>query len=231
MVQMKDEKTNYNHVEQGAIMVEAVMIFPIVVLAVMALIYLGLYKLQEGAILYQVQKVARQVDYQIASPGYQKLGELSAKSFDFPADPSQAQVTAYYAAYHETFTNLYREIFGCTWANSSRMSPYAESVMESLYIFTGFDNMTSQVRVKRNFLSNTVTVTTTMEYPVPGVLKYFNFQNQVLLRHEASAVSMNPADFIRDVDMAWDGIKALARVANVDLDNYVTKFKKVISYL
>ena len=43
--------------EKGAIMVEAVIVFPIVLLTVFALIYLGLFKLQEMAMLYQVQRV------------------------------------------------------------------------------------------------------------------------------------------------------------------------------
>lgn len=217
--------------EKGAIMVEAAFIFPMVLLTVMALIYLGLYKLQEGAILYQVQKVARQSDYVVASPGYQELGRLDAKSFDFVQDPSAAQVTAYYGAYHSKLTHLYREIFGCTWTNKSKMSQYAGNVMKSLYIFMGFDRMNSKVEIKRNFLSNSIKVTTSMEYPVPGVLRYFGWEGNVVILQSASAVSMNPADFIRDVDMAWDGIKALARMMNVDLDSYVGKFKEIVNFL
>ena len=217
--------------ENGAIIVEATFIFPLVIMTVMALIYLGLFKLQEGAILYQVQKVTRQADYIVASPGYQKLGTLDAKSLDFENNPSKQQTVAYYKAYHENLQNLYREIFGCRWATGEAMTPYASSVMESLYIFTGFSVMESKVSVKRNFLSSTVTVTTTMEYPLPGVLRYLGFENNILLKQEASTVSMNPADFIRDVDMAWDGVKALAKTFNVDLDNYVSKFQEIITFL
>lgn len=217
--------------ENGAIMVEATLIFPLVILTVMALIYLGLFKLQEGAILYQVQKVARQADYVVSSPGYQELGTLDAKSFDFNSDPSAAQIKAYYESYHKDFHTLYREIFGCTWASESAMTTYATQVMQSLYIFTGFQTMKSEVDIHRNFLSNTITVTTSMEYPLPGVLKMLGFENNIVILNTASAVSMSPSDFIRDVDMAWDGLKALADLLNVDLNNYVEKFKKVISFL
>lgn len=217
--------------ENGAIMVEAAFIFPMVLLTVMALIYLGLYKLQEGAILYQVQKVVRQADYVVSSPGYQKLGRLDATSFDFGQDPSDEQVTAYYQAYHSDLTVLYREIFGCTWTDETKMSEYASGVMKSLYIFSGFDRVNSEVDIKRNFLSHSITVETSMEYPVPGVLKYFGFEGKVVLLQSASTVAVNPADFIRDVDMAWDGIKALARIVDVDLDSYVGKFKEVINFL
>lgn len=217
--------------ENGAIMVEAAFIFPMVLLTVMALIYLGLYKLQEGAILYQVQKVTRQADYVVSSPGYKELGRLDAKSFDFADDPSASAVTNYYKAYHSDLTKLYREIAGCTWTNEAGLSGYATSAMQSLCIFTGFDQMTSKVDLDRNFLSYSITVTTSLEYPMPGVLKYFGFKDKVILSQSASTVAMNPADFIRDVDMAWDGIKALAKLMGIELDTYVGKFKEIVNFL
>ena len=53
---MVDEITDMND-KKGAVMVEAVIVFPIVLLTVFTLIYLGLFKLQEMAMLYQVQRV------------------------------------------------------------------------------------------------------------------------------------------------------------------------------
>lgn len=217
--------------ENGAIMVEAAFVFPLVMLTVMALIYLGLFKLQESAILYQVQKVTRQTDYMVSSPGYSKLGTLDAKSFDFNADPSAAQVKNYYLAYHDGVSKLYREIFGCTWVDSSAASSYAQSVMQSMYFFMGFDKMESKVEIKRNFLSNTITTKTYMEYPVPAVIKVLGLDGKVLLYQGASVTAMSSTDFVRDVDMAWDGIQALAKHFNVDLDKYVGKFKEIITFL
>ena len=156
--------------EKGAIMVEAAFIFPLVILAVMALLYMGLFKLQESAILYQVQKVSRQSDYYVASPGYGKLGTLDAQSFDFGADPSADQVKQYYLSYHENLTVLYREIFGCTWADEGSMTTYAQEVMKGLYFFMGFEKMEAKVSVKRNFLSNSITTTTSLQYPMPVLM-------------------------------------------------------------
>lgn len=217
--------------EKGAIMVEAAFIFPLVILAVMALIYMGLFKLQDSAIVYQVQKISRQSDYMVASPGYGKLGTLDAQSFDFAADPSADQVKQYYLAYHENFTVLYREIFGCTWADDGEMSTYAQEVMKSLYFFMGFQKMESEVEINRNFLSNTITTTTSMEYPMPGLMQALGLEGDILLYQGATVTSMNSADFIRDVDMAWDGIQALAKLFDVDLDKYVGKFKEVVTFL
>ena len=96
--------------EKGAVMVEAVIVFPIVLLAVFSLIYLGLFKLQEMAMLYQVQRVAHQGAHVLASPGYQTLGDYDQKQIDFSSDP--ADVNAYYKAAHADLFVLYRELFG-----------------------------------------------------------------------------------------------------------------------
>lgn len=219
--------------ENGAMMVEAALIFPLVIFTVVALIYLGLFQLQESAILYQVQKVTRQTDYVVASPGYQQLGTLNAKSFDFGADPSAAQVKKYYQSYHpdKDFKVLYREIFGATWASDAKASSYAQSVMKSLYFFMGFNAMESEVEISRNFLSSTVTTTTYMKYPAPRFFEALGMKGEFLFQQGAAVTSMNPADFVRNVDMAWDGIKALAKIMNIDLDKYVGKFKEIVTFL
>lgn len=219
--------------ENGAMIVEASLIFPLVIFTVMALIYLGMFELQESAILYQVQKVTRQTDYVVASPGYQQLGILNAKSFDFAENPSESQVKKYYQSYHpdKDFKVLYREIFGATWASDEKISEYAKSVIQSLYFFVGFNAMESTVEIDRNFLSSTITTTTYMKYPMPKVIEALGLDGEILLRQGATVTSMNPADFVRDVDMAWDGIKALAKIMNIDLDKYAGKFKEIVTFL
>lgn len=74
-------------------MVEAVIVFPIVLLTVFVLIYLGLFKLQEMAMLYQVQRVAHQGAHVLANPGYRELGDYTQKAIDFSSDPSMSTPT------------------------------------------------------------------------------------------------------------------------------------------
>lgn len=78
--------------ENGSVMVEAVIIFPIVLMAVMAMLYYGLFKLQEAAMLYQVQRVASEGSLMVSSPGYAELAgngtKLGATSIDWDAFPS-----------------------------------------------------------------------------------------------------------------------------------------------
>ena len=108
--------------ERGSIMVEAAIIFPMVLLAVMVMLYLGLFKLQETAMLYQVQRVASDGSLLASSPGYASMAGngtmLDGKNIDWYYFPEGNEIAEYYKAYHSDFAVLYREIFGCTWIDS-----------------------------------------------------------------------------------------------------------------
>lgn len=216
--------------EKGAVMVEAAFIFPMVVLTVMALIYLGLFKLQESAMLYQVQQIAKRGSYVVASPGYQKLGEWDVKKIDFAQEPSGAQIKAYYKAYHTRLSVLYRELFGCTWSGEGELDARAAVLADKIYIFTG-NSIQSHVKLDRNFLSYSITVTTTIKYPMPGVLRYFGFDGELTLLQGASSVAVNPADFIRDVDLACDAVKGVCKALGMDgqLNEITANFKKMVN--
>ena len=72
--------------ESGAIAVEASLYFPITIGIVMALIYLGLFKIQESYFFFQVERVASMVAKEAAYPGYeefQKDGLLESSAIDF----------------------------------------------------------------------------------------------------------------------------------------------------
>ena len=74
------------HRESGAIAVEASIYFPITIGIVMALIYLGLFKIQESYFFFQVERVASMVAKEAAYPGYeefQKDGLLESSAIDF----------------------------------------------------------------------------------------------------------------------------------------------------
>lgn len=102
--------------ESGSIMVEAAIIFPMVLLAVMAMLYLGLFKLQETAMLYQVQRVASEGSLMVSSPGYASLtgngSMLDGKNIDWSEFPEGEAIVGYYKAYHKDASTLYRELSG-----------------------------------------------------------------------------------------------------------------------
>ena len=59
-----------NNTQRGAIMVEAAIYFPITIAVVMAVIYFGLFKMQESYFFFQVERAALELARETAYPGY-----------------------------------------------------------------------------------------------------------------------------------------------------------------
>lgn len=191
--------------EKGAIMVEAVIVFPIVLLTVFALIYLGLFKLQEMAMLYQVQRVAHQGAHALASPGYPELGEYDQKQIDFLTDPED--VNDYYEAFHSDVLVLYREIFGYqTWTSEGKLQDFMNQVAESTLILAGGSYAENRVTVNRGLFATKITAEVTFSFPTPGVMRFFGYPDSLAYKQSAAAMAMDPASFVRMVDLAGDAI-------------------------
>ena len=59
-----------NNSENGAIMVEAAIYFPITIGIVMVVLYFGLFKLQESYFFFQVERAATELAREVSYPGY-----------------------------------------------------------------------------------------------------------------------------------------------------------------
>lgn len=189
--------------EKGAVMIEAVIVLPMVLFTVFFMIYLGLFKLQEIAILYQVQRVAHQGAMVVASPGYQELGNYKGKAIDFAEKP--ANVNNYYQAYHDNLLVLYREIFGYgAWTSGTEMQNFMSAMGDDTMILAGVSSLDETVNIKRGLFSTTVEAEVTFGFPTPGVLKYFGYDGDIQFKQGASAAAVNPSGFVRNVDLAGD---------------------------
>lgn len=111
-------------------MVEAALYFPITIAVVMAVIYLGLFKMQESYFFFQVERTAAQLAKEIAYPGYEGFTDkepLSDGKVDFSwEEPSDEQVQSYYEAYNGSLTKIYR--LGAGSNTKERLAKYQESL-------------------------------------------------------------------------------------------------------
>lgn len=207
--------------EKGAVMVETVIIMPMVLMAVFFLIYLGLIKLQDMAILYQVQRTAHQGSMVVASPGYAKLTEYSpydTKQIDrIPFYVSSNAVDDYYKAYHEHLGVLYREIFGYgAWTSQTEMQNFLEKMGDDTMILAGVSLLEEEATVHRRLLTTEVNAEVTFGFPAPGVLRYFGYEGEMRFKQGASATAVNPAGFVRNVDLACDVMGYASKKLGID---------------
>lgn len=214
--------------DKGAVMVETVIIFPMVMMAVFFLFYLGLIKLQDMAILYQVQRTAHQGSMVAAIPGYGfegGLGDLSPyniKQIDrapLGSESSSDVVKTYYGAYHKSLTVLYREIFGYGgWTGQDEVQQFLKKTGKDTMVLAGVELLPQNAGIHRGLLSTRVDAEVTFGFPAPGVLRYFGYEGKLQFKQGATATALNPAGFVRNVDLACDVAGYAAKKLGIDGD-------------
>lgn len=215
--------------EKGAVTVEAVIIFPIVMMTVFVLLYLGLFKLQEIAVIYQVQRTAHQGAMVLASPGYQELGEYDAKKIDFASSPED--VNAYYKAYHENIGVLYRELRGINWSGAGEMQAFLEEMGRQSSILAGMPLTSQEAIVRRGVFGTTLSVDAVIKIKTPGALRYLGIEDNLQFRRGAQSFAINPAGFVRGVDLAGDAVVVISEKLGIDgqLEKLTEGYQKFVN--
>lgn len=205
--------------EKGAVMVETVVILPIVMMAVFFLLYLGLVKLQDMAILYQVQRTAHQGSLVLASPGYSALGPYDKKQIDLA---SSGAVTAeraedYFKAYHANILSLYREIFGYSgWTSQEEMQAFLEEMGDDTMMLAGVSLFEEKASLHRGLFGTRLDAEVTFGFPAPGVFRYFGYEGRMEFKQGASSLAVSPSSVVRNVDLACDAIVELKEKLHLD---------------
>ena len=224
--------------ESGSIIVEASIYFPLVLCTVMALLYLALFNMQEYLLMFQVQKTAAVAAREEAYLGYEQFGMGGGNEIDFSwgedSVPSVTEVTAYYKAHHDSFKSLYREITGffSGGSGSDYASRFADTVRESTIVVLGTISA-PEVQIERGLLGTGVTVTITHSLPIPGVLRYLGYEGGTTIRAAAYSCSINPGEFVRNVDVACDLINYILKKFGLDekFNVFLKKTNTVLNYI
>ena len=224
--------------ESGSIIVEASIYFPLVLCAVMSLLYLALFNMQEYLLMFQVQKTAAVATREEAYLGYEQFGMGDGNEIEFSwgedSVPSVAEVTAYYKARHDSFKSLYREIAGffSGGSGSDYASRFGETVRESTIVVLGTISA-PEVQVERGLLGTGVTVTITHSLPIPGVLRYLGYEKGSTIRAAAYSCSINPSEFVRNVDVACDLINYILKKFGLEenFNAFLDKTPEVLNYI
>lgn len=200
--------------EKGSIMVEAAIYVPLVFCVVMAMLYLALFNMQEYLMIYEAQRVAAVAAREEAYLGYEAFGMGADNEIDFSQGniPSQDKVTSYYKAHFSNLKRLYREVgsvlsaIGGSGVNTgSYQSRFADAVSSSALITLGTIS-SPQIKVNTSFLGSEIIVEFTHSIQMPGVLAYLGYDGNRTLRSVAYSYSVNPTEFVRNVDLAADAV-------------------------
>ncbi len=222
-------------------MVEASIYMPLVLCTVMALLYLALFNMQEYMMLYQVHRVAAVASREDAYLGYEefRMGQDNEIDFDWgeKSGPSVDTIASYYGAYTSHATSMYRELgtalsigTGSTVDSSGYTSRFADAARKSTLIALGTVSA-PEVEIDPGFWGTDVTVTITHSLSMPGVLAYLGYDGSRTIRTAAYSYSVNPSEFVRNVDLASDLVSYIMEKCGLSqsYEQFLKETDKVLS--
>lgn len=224
-------------------MVEATLYMPLVLCTVMALLYLALFNMQEYMMMYQAQRVAAVAAREEAYLGYDAFGMGSDNEIDFSwgegNGPSSDMLASYYESYIGKLSAIYRElgtvlsIAGVTASDTGNYTTrFTDSVRQSTLIALGTVSA-PEVEVDTGFWGTEIKVTITHSLPVPGVLRYLGYDGSTTIRSAAYSYSVNPSEFVRNVDVASDLISYIMEKCGLSKSygEFLSKTDEVLSVI
>ncbi len=218
--------------ENGFVMVEAIFYLPLVIATVVFLIYIALLKFQEAAFIYAIERTAQFGANEVAYAGYDVFSDDIPLSVNFdwksgsPLD-NKKNVEEYYKAKHSNILRLYHEIFGSTWVSAKEISSEYDAVVKNAAILSVADGADYSVAIKRGLLSTYVIVSVNYKFDTPGILQYLGLNKRYTYSRAACSVAINPAGFVRNVDLVVDVANIIA--AKLDIDTSV--FDKILAFM
>lgn len=188
---------NFLRDERGAAsVIEAAFIYPVTVLVVAALIFMGIYVFEAVFLDVRAQMTADMAAKNISFSGYDELGDTFSV-YDFLDDgiaPGKSRVNK---AYEDRKPYRY---FTKTDVDG-RYKEEAEKYAGGLFFAA---NTECSVEVNRHMFGRQVTVTMSENIRMPGFFRIIGLREDYQLSVSSSALTSDSAEFIRNTDLAVD---------------------------
>ena len=189
--------------ERGAVtFVEAAIAYPIVIVLVAFVLYLGFYLMQNAILMSRAYEVATIASRCAAHPGYYNLG-ANIQQYDFTELPDKDKIANAMEDY-ALLTDAYR-YWRKTLGDAEEMNQLEASYRE-LAATSGFlgGSVDCSITIERSGLSHYVTVTITGAPDMPGMFKVIGLDNAMNYDIVARAPVMDSSEFVRNTDLVVD---------------------------
>lgn len=210
---MRDERGS-------ATLVEMCFIFPIVIIVVLTMLYIGLFFLQSAVANSYAQRAVVYVSRMVTMPAYDMLGEFSS-SVDFSSNPTTAQVNKAVSK-HKPYRFCSSDV-----VDTDKVDTVART-LENLLVDAGFlfGDVSCEIETENLFIYQTVTVNVTQSISLPFFVQFLGLPASIDLMTSVQAGATCPAEFVRNVDLVYD-------VADVftggNLSAFMEKFNSIKS--
>lgn len=185
------------NMEKGSIMVEAAIIYPFVLITIMAMLILCLIKMQETIVVFATQRSANIVAKEMSYPDSFKLGSIEGAEVGVSALPDVGKVNAYYdkKALYSQLTQDYK-------ASVEREKTNLEKFLRN-YTFLRSSTYDVSINAKKGLFPSAI-VATNYSINMPKFVGYIGLEEQITIRAKSMAYVTKPSEFIRNVDIALD---------------------------
>lgn len=214
-----------NSEKGSATLVEMCLVFPLVLMVVFTLLYMGLYFLQSTVVNTYAQKAAVYVSRMTAIPGYDSLGSYAASNdfiintTDYKDEINSAMDSDNYSLYR-----YWKKEMGLESA-TSKVESKLKTVLTNGSILGG-KKFSCDIEIDNNFLFQSVTVTVAQTFDTPFFMTILGMKGTLKMETVAQATATSPSEFVRTVDFAYDMVDLLLQKLNLgSLDTVVTKIQ------
>ena len=211
---------------RGTLMVEAAIIYPLFIFTIIAMLILGLLKLEQTLVQFAGAKIASQAARDGAYPGYEKyLAPISGGiDIDVMSFPGTDGVDSYYKE-RELYAGFFR-------SKDEIGNGFEEKLNTLLYKYTMVSGLSVDSDIEfTGIITPTVKVNIKYGIKLPAglgkALKSVGVLEKIELKESSYAFSSNATEFVRDIDLGADLIDFLLEKFNLKerVDVYVNKLK------
>ena len=210
--------------ERGAMMVEAALVFPTVILTVLAMMIFGMMKFQETLVQFGTQKIATSMAKELSYPNYEQyLGKSEGLDIDVTSLPNKENVHTYFAK-NKLYAAFGREV-------TAPRNKYEEELVRFIkeYSFLAGMDVVPNVTVE-GFLVPMVKVEAEYRVKLPKFLGYIGLPDSITMGSASYAYASDPTEFVRNVDIAVDVTQFLLQKLGLDgkVEVFMEKLQSVM---
>ncbi len=190
---------NFSRNERGAVsVIEAAIIYPVVILTVAVMLYIGIYIYETALLKDKAENTAVQAAKSISFAGYNELSEGEYNTSD------NISFSLINSAYEDN--KPYRYIV--KGKVSDKFSKDAADYASGLIISS--DSVNCDIEVKRHLLNREVKVTINKNIAMPQMFSLLEMNAEYGIHVCASALTSDPAEFIRNTDFTVNTVTYLS---------------------
>jgi len=200
----------------GDAVVEATILFPIMIMIFAALVLLAIYLPTKAALQLATQHTAVTLATELSDTWlYFDEGSMALRNYDN----------------RNQLVNVYADLFTARGDISGKGEALA-TYIESRNISSKAGEITVSVSSVNNILFREIIATATREFPMPVNLSFIGFPETVSVSATSTAVVINGDEFVRNVDIASDFVEFIIEKYNLhNITDAISSFGSKVSEL